>query len=330
MQPEIRGTCMFLTMARDIWKVVRQTYSKVRDVAHVYEIKTKIGATKQGTFSVTKYYNIMKSLWLELDYYQNIKMKCNEDAAIMLKFVERKRIFDFLVSLNVEYDQVKVQVLGKEDCPPLNEVFSIIRTKEERRSVMLDTPTTEDSALVTIRPNSILSNNNYRGSEVSRSPINKDGLWCVYCKKPRQAKETCWKLHGKSQSKRVCARLEKIQRDFLWGGGALENKPHLVSWKAICAAKKEEGFGIRSLATFNKALLGKWLWRFANENESLWKQIISSKYDRQEGGWCSKGVRDRQGVGVWKVIRNGWENFHSHSRFIIGDGTRVKFWKDVV
>ncbi|WJZ87673.1 hypothetical protein VitviT2T_007039 [Vitis vinifera] len=27
--------------------------------------------------------------------------------------------------------------------------------------------------------------------------------------------------------KRVCARLEKIQKDFLWGGGALENKPHL-------------------------------------------------------------------------------------------------------
>ncbi|KAL6343049.1 hypothetical protein AAG906_017861 [Vitis piasezkii] len=129
--------------------------------------------------------------------------------------------------------------------------------------------------------------------------------------------------------KKVCARLEKIQRDFLWGGGALENKPHLVSWKAICATKKEGGLGIRSLSTFNKALLGKWLWRLANENESLWKQIISSKYDLQEGGWCSKGVRDRYGVGIWKAIRNGWENFRSHSCFIIGDGTRVKFWKDL-
>ena len=33
------------------------------------------------------------------------------------------------------------------------------------------------------------------------------------------------------------------------------------------------------------------------ENEPLWKQIISSKYDIQDGGWCSKGVRDRYGVG---------------------------------
>ncbi|KAJ9708014.1 hypothetical protein PVL29_000195 [Vitis rotundifolia] len=129
--------------------------------------------------------------------------------------------------------------------------------------------------------------------------------------------------------KRVCARLEKIQRDFLWGGGALENKPHLVSWKTICTTKNDGGLGIRKLATFNKALLGKWLWRFANENDSLWKQIISSKYDLQDGGWCSKVVRDRYGVGVWKAIRNGWENFQSHSRFIVGDGTRVKFWKDL-
>ncbi|RVW47728.1 Transposon TX1 uncharacterized 149 kDa protein [Vitis vinifera] len=129
--------------------------------------------------------------------------------------------------------------------------------------------------------------------------------------------------------KRVCARLEKIQRDFLWGGGALEKKPHLVSWKVVCADKKKGGLGIRSLATFNKALLGKWLWRFANENEPLWKHIILSKYDLQEGGWCSKDGRNRYGVGFWKAIRKGWENFRSHSRFIIGDGTRVKFWKDL-
>ena len=42
--------------------------------------------------------------------------------------------------------------------------------------------------------------------------------------------------------KKVCARLEKIQRDFLWGGGALEKKPHLVSWKVVCADKKKGGY----------------------------------------------------------------------------------------
>ena len=27
---------------------------------------------------------------------------------------------------------------------------------------------------------------------------NKDNLWCTYCKKPRNTKEKCWKLNGKT------------------------------------------------------------------------------------------------------------------------------------
>ncbi|KAL6331589.1 hypothetical protein AAG906_011529 [Vitis piasezkii] len=63
----------------------------------------------------------------------------------------------------------------KGRCTSLNEVFFIIRA-EEGRSVMLDTPITEGSALVTMKPNSTLPNNNYGISEVSRLPINKNGI----------------------------------------------------------------------------------------------------------------------------------------------------------
>ena len=39
----------------------------------------------------------------------------------------------------------------------------------------------------------------------------------------------------------VRLRLEKIQRDFLWGGGALEKRPHLVKWVVVCSHKKKGG-----------------------------------------------------------------------------------------
>ena len=41
MLPEVSGTCMFLTIAREIWEIVHQTYSKMQDVDLIYEIKTK-------------------------------------------------------------------------------------------------------------------------------------------------------------------------------------------------------------------------------------------------------------------------------------------------
>ena len=52
-------------------------------------------------------------------------------------------------------------------------------------------------------------------------------------------------------------RLEKIQRDFLWGGGALEQRPHFVRWNLVCLERKKGGLGVRNLALMNKALLSK-------------------------------------------------------------------------
>ena len=45
----------------------------------------------------------------------------------------------------------------------------------------------------------------------------------------------------------VCSRLERIQRDFLSGGGDLDKKPHLVNWIIVCSNKKccsDSGAGV--------------------------------------------------------------------------------------
>ena len=40
---------------------------------------------------------------------------------------------------------------------------------------------------------------------------------------------------------KVCARLERIKRQFLWGGSNLEKKPHLVRWVIAYTEKRKEG-----------------------------------------------------------------------------------------
>jgi hypothetical protein len=82
----------------------------------------------------------------------------------------------------------------------------------------------------------------------------------------------------------VASRIDKIQRDFLWGGMGEGKKFHLVNWSQVCQPIHLGGLGIRNLRIFNKALLGKWLWRFGNEREALWRQVIVAKYGILMGG----------------------------------------------
>ena len=100
--------------------------------------------------------------------------------------------------------------------------------------------------------------------------------------------------------KSVCDRLERIQREFLWGGSNLEKKPHFVKWSTVCTEKKKGGLGLRSFSKLNKALHSKWCWRFANERSSLWRKVIYSKLGEGIGGWHSGDIRGGFGVGLWK------------------------------
>ena len=83
----------------------------------------------------------------------------------------------------------------------------------------------------------------------------------------------------------------------------MEKKPHLVKWEIVCSDKRKGGLGVRNLYNLNRALLGKWSWCFTEKRETLWKQVISRKYEVEEGGWCTREVRKGYGVGFWKEIR---------------------------
>ena len=78
----------------------------------------------------------------------------------------------------------------------------------------------------------------------------------------------------------VANRIEKLQRDFLWG----DSKTRLVGWDKVCAPIANGGLSIRKLTTFNMALLGKWLWRFGKEENQLWRRLVASKFG-EEWGW---------------------------------------------
>ena len=80
----------------------------------------------------------------------------------------------------------------------------------------------------------------------------------------------------------ICASLEKIRRDFLWGHvedkDGVQRKMHLTNWNKVCSPKNQGGLGLVPVRTKNFALLGKWSYRWEKERHRCWNVWIRDKY----------------------------------------------------
>ncbi|KAK2636467.1 hypothetical protein Ddye_031259 [Dipteronia dyeriana] len=77
----------------------------------------------------------------------------------------------------------------------------------------------------------------------------------------------------------VVKKIEKIQQSFFWGDGVEKRKIHLVGWDSICNSKKKSGLRVASIMDKSMSFfLAKWVWRFGNEANALWKRVLNAKY----------------------------------------------------
>ncbi|RVW20872.1 hypothetical protein CK203_109259 [Vitis vinifera] len=78
----------------------------------------------------------------------------------------------------------------------------------------------------------------------------------------------------------------------------MERKIHLINWEVVCTQKESGGLGIRKIDLLNKALLGKWIWRFAFEEDFFWRKVVGVKYGQLGFGWKQRRHAERLGWGL--------------------------------
>ncbi|XP_057809058.1 uncharacterized protein LOC131023530 [Salvia miltiorrhiza] len=103
----------------------------------------------------------------------------------------------------------------------------------------------------------------------------------------------------------------------------------VVDWNYML----KKGLGFRNIEFFNKALVGKWLWRYLEGGGSLWTKIVKSIYG--ELVWGDEGIRlsrkGKSGTGWWgKIISLGG---NSNCEWLlnkierrVGNGSNTSFW----
>jgi len=194
MEEDISSNYMCYPTAQELWDNVSQMYSDLGNQSQVFELTLKLGEIRQGDDSVTKYFNSLKRLWQDLDIFNTYEWKSVDDCNHHKKTVEDSRIYKFLASLNIEFDEVRGRIIGRPPLPSIGEVFAEVRKEESRRSVMLKKKGTGESIEISALISDAAAN---KAANYQRRFDDKPRVWCDFCNKPRHTRETCWKIHGK-------------------------------------------------------------------------------------------------------------------------------------
>ena len=115
-------------------------------------------------------------------------------------------------------------------------------------------------------------------------------------------------MQGAALPTHLCHKLDRINRDFLWGSTAEKRRLHLIGCNKVVKSKEERGLGIHVARTKNIALLAKLNWRLYQEKESLWAKVMLRKYCSQS----QQKAKDPDKLPCspcWTVLKKGFPTF---------------------
>lgn len=124
----------------------------------------------------------------------------------------------------------------------------------------------------------------------------------------------------------VSKEIEKLIRNFLWGGAEMAKGKAKVAWKDVCMPKSEGGLGIRPLILWNKTLVAFHLWSVVANRQSLWVKWIHTYRLKGRNFWEVKVPWDAS--WSWKKILGMRNDFRPFIQHRVGDGKSISFWFD--
>ncbi|KAK3230980.1 hypothetical protein Dsin_002861 [Dipteronia sinensis] len=125
----------------------------------------------------------------------------------------------------------------------------------------------------------------------------------------------------------ICSKLDKLNRDFLWGDDSATKKVHLMNWSTVCKPKEKGGLGIKKMKIMNQALLAKAGWRLYQKENSLWANIIRNKYLKNEQ-IAPNTSKTNNCSSTWRGFLFGAELLLKGVSWRAGNGENIRFWTD--
>jgi hypothetical protein len=136
MTPAIASTVDTIISATEMWKALEEMYSGVGNVMLMVETEDRLRSIKQGERYVTDYIQELKCLWADVDHYDPIELPHSECVVWVKKWIEKRRVLQFLRGLNPEFEGRHATMFHQSSLPALQEAIAAISQEESRLKVM--------------------------------------------------------------------------------------------------------------------------------------------------------------------------------------------------
>ena len=135
--PIVTTTVETISSASEMWKTLTNFYSGEGNVMLMVEAQKKISALKQGERSVAEYVAELKHLWSDLDHYDPLGLEHPVCIAKMRKWIECRRVIDFLKGLNSEFEGRRDAIFHQTTLPTLMRLLQLWHMGSLRRKYCL-------------------------------------------------------------------------------------------------------------------------------------------------------------------------------------------------
>lgn len=120
--------------------------------------------------------------------------------------------------------------------------------------------------------------------------------------------------------------LETKMRNFLWKGRGEKPSSHLICRDVITLPEDKRGLSSEKITNTNTALLSKWLCRFHNKKDRLWRSLIEAKYATNLPG-AARSIRKYSGaISPWFHIAKCSDLYYNETSSMVGSGSDTIFW----
>lgn len=102
-----------------------------------------------------------------------------------------------------------------------------------------------------------------------------------------------------------------------------------MKWDRFTRSQLDGGLGLGGLINKNTALIAKWGWRFMEDEDSLWGQVIRSIHVKEPFKWHTVGKSDNSLESPWIGISRVWRKVEALALFKLGNCTQIHFGNDL-